>query len=206
MNKSQIKAIIFDMGGVILRTEDFEPRERLAQKLGIPRDALEVFVFESPTAIAATLGKIPAEEHYDAIAREYHLDAKGRQEFTALFWGGDHVDEQLLEKIHLLRKQYKTAMLSNAWDDTRQFLMTDFPCLEPFDIAIFSAEVKLAKPQPEIYNLALEKLGVKAEEAVFIDDFAKNIEGANALGIHGIQFHSRQQVLADLERVLLEKS
>ncbi len=151
MEQNNIKAIIWDMGGVILRTEDITPRENLAEKLGTTRPRLEWDVFASPAADKATRGEIPSKEHFDEIAKKYHLDKKGMDEFVDLFWSGDCVDQELLAEISKLRAGYKTAMLSNAWDTTREFLTTVFPCLDPFDEVIFSAEVKMAKPQPEIY-------------------------------------------------------
>jgi epoxide hydrolase-like predicted phosphatase len=202
MEKNIIKAIIWDMGGVILRTEDYTPREALAKSLGTSRKKLEWEVFNSPTAIQATNGELPVSEHFKQISMLYNLDDSGMEAFRVGFWGGDRVDETLLAAIRGYRKNYITAMLSNAWDTTRQVLTNDFPCLEPFDIAIFSAEVKLAKPQPEIYQLMLEKLAVEPGSAVFIDDFKENVNAANALGIHGIHFQNRDQSLADLEEFL----
>lgn len=202
MGQNNIKALIWDMGGVILRTEDLTPREKLAAKLGTTRQNLELDVFASPAADQATRGEIPSKKHFDEIANKYHLDEKGLDEFVDLFWGGDRVDQDLLAAIRKLRAGYKTAMLSNAWDSTREFLTTVFPCLDPFDEVIFSAEVKMAKPQPEIYNLMLSKLGVSPDESVFIDDFEENILAADALGMHGIQFKNRDQALADLKGIL----
>ncbi len=202
MENQQIKAIIWDMGGVILRTEDPCPREKLAEELGITREELEKFVFTSQSAIQATSGEISSREHYQEIAGRFKLDGEGLKNFFDAFWRGDRVDEVLLEEIRLLRKNYKTAMLSNAWSEAREFLTRDFPCLEPFDLAIFSAEVKLVKPKPEIYQLMLNELGVEPAESVFIDDFNENVAAAAALGIHGIHFREREQVLDELGVIL----
>ena len=62
-----------------------------------------------------------------------------------------------------------------------------------FDVTIFSAEVGLVKPDARIYRLTLEKLGVEPEEAVFVDDFIENVEGAQAVGMKAIHFKSSQQ-------------
>ncbi len=198
MGDQSIKAIIWDMGGVILRTEDPKPRERLAAELGTNREELEKFVFASRTANLATSGEISSHDHYQEIARRFKLDDEGLKNFFNAFWSGDRVDEILLDEIRKLRKEYKTAMLSNAWSEARDFLTKDFPCLEPFDFAIFSAEVRLAKPQPEIYQLMLHSLQVEPGESVFIDDFPENISAAKSLGMHGIQFKSREQALSEL--------
>jgi len=202
MINQHIKAIIWDMGGVILRTEDPSPRERLAKKLWTTREDLEKFVFTSRTAIQATSGEISSQEHYQEIARQFKLDDEGLKNFFDDFWSGDRVDEILLDEIRKLRKQYKTAMLSNAWSEARDFLTKDFPCLEPFDIAIFSAEVKLVKPHPEIYLLMLNKLGINPGEAVFFDDFPENIAAAEKIGIHAFRFETREQSLTELDRIL----
>ncbi len=199
---NNIKAVIWDMGGVILRTEDPSPREKLANELGLNREELEKFVFSSKAANQATAGEISSREHYQQIARRFNLDDDGLKHFFDAFWSGDRVDETLLAVIRELRKQYKTAMLSNAWSEARDFLTKDFPCLEPFDIAIFSAEVKLAKPQPEIYWLMLNSLQVAPGESVFIDDFQENIAAAKSLGMHGIQFRNREQALSELGEIL----
>ena len=58
------------------------------------------------------------------------------------------------------------------------------------------------KPKPEIYHLALEKIGFAPHETVFIDDFVENIEGAKNIGMHGILFKNRTQALADLGKLL----
>ena len=60
----------------------------------------------------------------------------------------------------------------------------------------------LVKPDPAIYHLILRKLGVAAQEAVFVDDFIENIVGAEQLGLHAIRFVSAQQAMADLRKVV----
>jgi glucose-1-phosphatase len=202
MNNSKIKAIIWDMGGVILRTEDQSPREDLARSLGVSREELEWFVFASPSAVEATLGKISVVDHFQEVARNYALDQAELEDFVNKFWLGDRVDETLLEQIRGLRRYFKIGMLSNAWNNIRQVLTTDFPCLDAFDLAVFSAEVKLAKPQPEIYHLILDRLQIEPREAVFIDDMVENIVAAKKLGLHGIRFRSREQALTDLNNIL----
>jgi len=69
-------------------------------------------------------------------------------------------------------------------------------------VAIFSAEVHLAKPDPRIYQLVLDKLGVQAGEAIFIDDFPENIDAANALGIHGVHYENSLQARQAVKRII----
>jgi putative hydrolase of the HAD superfamily len=73
---------------------------------------------------------------------------------------------------------------------------------DAFDQLIISAEVGIMKPDARIYQLALEKLGVAPAEAVFVDDFAVNIEGARAVGMYAIQFTRPDQTVEELKKLL----
>jgi epoxide hydrolase-like predicted phosphatase len=78
--------------------------------------------------------------------------------------------------------------------------------LDVFDVVIFSAEVRLAKPDPRIYQLMLDKLGVQAAEAIFIDDFQENIDAAQALGIHGVHFENSLQARQTVMQIIWDNS
>lgn len=199
----RIRAVIWDMGGVILRTEDPAPRLRLAQRLGIARADLERIVFESESAQLAQRGLITAEAHWLNLARQLNLPPEELEAFERAFWSGDRVDQKLVQYIRSLRPRHQTALLSNAWSSTRRLLGSyPEPFLDVFDEVIFSAEVKLAKPDPEIYHLMLNRLGVPAHQAVFVDDFVENVEGARAAGLHAILFKSASQTVDALKPLL----
>jgi epoxide hydrolase-like predicted phosphatase len=70
--------------------------------------------------------------------------------------------------------------------------------LDAFDETIFSWEVRLRKPDPRIYRLVLDRLGVQPQEAVFVDDFMKNIEGAKEVGMHTVWFKGREDAVRQL--------
>jgi epoxide hydrolase-like predicted phosphatase len=198
-----IRAVIFDLGGVLVRTEDREPRAQLAARLGMSYDELSSLIFDSESAHQATLGQLSTDAHWEAVLKALRLS---EQEFGLArqdFWGGDSLDVELVDYIRGLQPRYRTALLSNAWDNLREALDQHWRILDAFDQVIISAEVGLAKPDAAIYQLAVERLGVAAEEAVFVDDWAENLEGARAAGLHAIQFRSRQQALSELELLLV---
>lgn len=197
-----IDAVIFDLGGVLVRTEDPAPRARLAQSLGMTPSELSRIIYDSETARLATLGAITTREHWDAVRHRLGLSAEKLKNVPAEFWGGDTLDEALVNYLRALRPRYKTALLSNAWDDLRRVVEESWKITDAFDEVIISAEVGLAKPDPRIYRLALARLDVEPEAAVFVDDFEENVEGARAVGMLAIQFRSPEQVLAELEKVL----
>ena len=189
------RAVIWDMGGVILRTEDHTPRLRLAERLGVSLEELYRSVFASETARQAELGLLSTDQHWRSLAERYSLTDDELVQFQNEFWAGDRFDALLLDYIDNLRPQYKTALLSNAWIDARQVLSA---CLRVFDLAIFSAEIGLKKPDQEIYLHALKALNVTPQQAIFIDDMPANVEGARRAGLYPIQFVSRPQVIEEL--------
>ncbi len=194
-----IKAVIWDLGGVIVRTEDFTPRDSLADHLGLSRAEIDRIVFEDDDRFSAQLGEIDGDVHMKTIYKKLGLSA---EDFRQHFFGGDRVDEELVAYIRSLRPLYTTALLSNALSNLRAFLTQEWKIADAFDLIVVSAEEHLLKPDPAIYRLALNRLGVVATEAVFIDDMAANVEGAQQVGMQGIQFRSRQQALGELKELL----
>lgn len=194
-----IRAVIWDIGGVLVRTEDREPRMRQAERLGLTREALVYLVFDSEMGQKAQLGAVSAKELLEYVCQAVHLPVEEAANFEQEFFAGDRLDVDLVNYIRSLRTRYRTGIISNAWDDVRSMIKERWKMADAFDQIVVSAEVKIGKPDPRIFKLALENLGVAPEEAVFIDDFAHNIEGARAVGMHAIQFQTSEQIRADLD-------
>ena len=201
----KIKAVIWDMGGVILRTEGKTPREQLAKKYNISLENLYDLVFNSTTAENATLGLIDEQVHWQTVANTLGVADGGIDEFRSKFWEGDLIDTRLVEFISSLNKVVKTALLSNAWSGARDYFCQRVDCNQIFQYSIFSYEVGLKKPDKRIYEKILSLMKVEAAEAVFVDDFLENIECANEVGIHGIQFTTTEQAMADVMTLLESK-
>jgi epoxide hydrolase-like predicted phosphatase len=200
-----IRAVIFDFGGVIVRTDDRAPRERLAARLGMTHDQLSSLVFDSQSALQAALGKITTQEHWETLRNELGVFPDDLANLPLDFWGGDVLDQELVDYIRALRPDYKTGLISNAWDDLRQVLENTWKIADVFDEIIISAEVGVAKPDPGIYQTALERLAVTPQQAVFVDDFPANIEGARAVGMHAIHFKNSLQARQELDNMLNSK-
>ena len=199
---SIIKAVIWDMGGVILRTDDQSSREQLGRKYGLTTNELIDLVFFQEASIKASLGLGTEEMIWSNVAETLNLDKMQLSEFKEAFWRGDQLDTKLIDFIKELRPKYKTALLSNAWAGARKVLTEAYKCINIFDVAVISAEVGIMKPDPEIYRLVLEKLEVLPEQSIFIDDTLINVAAANQIGINGIQFLSTPQVLRDIRSLL----
>jgi glucose-1-phosphatase len=198
----QFKAVVWDLGGVILRTEDPLPRVRLAERLGVTRDDLERRVFTSEAARLAEVGKIPEEEVWEYLRSYFRLEPTDMAEVVEQFWGGDRFDADLINYIESLKAGYKIGLLSNAWSGARESVSKRFKFLHIFDEVIFSAEVKLAKPDANIYTLMVNRLGVNPQQAIFIDDIQGNVNGAEAIGMRGIRFENPEQIQNELRKLL----
>jgi glucose-1-phosphatase len=195
-----IHAVLFDLGGVLLRTEYQAPRQHLAERLGMEYDDLVRLVFESETSRKASIGEISEDAHWEAVARRL----KRPQEADAIrteFFAGDVLDRALVDFIRSLRPQRKTGLISNAWSGLRDY-MVKHKFEDAFDHIVISAEVGMTKPKAEIYLLALKQLGVSPSEAVFVDDFSENVEGARAVGMSAIHFMEPEKALAKLKKLL----
>lgn len=196
-----IRAVIFDIGGVLVRTEDLEPRRAWERRFGLPDWGLAKIVFEGEAAIRATLGQAPEEEPWLAAAEKLGLSASELAQLREDFWKGDRYDQALLAFIRSLRPRYKTGIISNAWPGVRQ-VHQPYINESIFDAILYSAEEGVAKPVPEIYRRALTRLAVRPEEAVFVDDMQENVEAAQAVGMYGVQFKDTLQVRAAIEEMI----
>ena len=196
-----IRAVFFDLGGVILRTEFESPRQHLAERLNIEYQDLVRLVFESETSRLAFQGELTAEEHWAAVVKRLGRPPSELRLIREEFFAGDVLDRGLLTFIHSLRPTMKTGMISNAWDDLRAYLARE-KITDAFDTIVISAEVGRAKPDPEIYRLALEQAQVEPHEALFVDDVQANIEGCERVGMRGILFRDPDMVIQEIKALI----
>ena len=140
-----IKAVFFDLGGVILRTEYQAPRQHLAERLQMEYDDLVKIVFDSETAVHATVGEVASDEHWVAVMKRLKRANSEMQTIRDEFFAGDIIDRNLIEFLRSLRGKYKTGLISNAWSDLREYIVRE-KFDDAFDNMIISAEVGAAKP------------------------------------------------------------
>ena len=183
-----IKAVIFDFGGVLVRTPSRESRRKWEEKLGLDEWESEVIVFGSEMGMKAQNGEISDQELWNWVGHRLALSSTQLEEFRSDFWAGDILDENLIDYIRSLRPGYQTAIISNATDALRNLLETVFPISDAFDLIVCSAEEKTMKPGHEIYELTLNRLSRLPDETIFVDDSNPNIQAARMIGMKGIHF------------------
>jgi len=111
------------------------------------------------------------------------------------------INDRLVNFIKELKENYKVILLSNASDTYLRKILNRYELISLFDEIIISSEVKLVKPGNEIYQLALDRMQVKPEESVMIDDNIVNINGAENAGMDGILYTD----IDNLKKALTEK-
>ena len=196
-----IRAVFFDFGGVIARTEYQAPRQHLAERLGMEYEDVVKIVFESPSSNRATVGEISAEEHWAEVTKRLRQPASETETIREEFFAGDVIDYDIVSYLRSLRSEYYVGLISNAWSDMRDYISGQ-KFADAFDHMVISAEVGARKPEARIYQIALEQAGVSPNEAVFVDDFFENIEGCQAIGMHGVHFHDPQVAMTELRNLL----
>jgi HAD superfamily hydrolase (TIGR01509 family) len=200
MTENTVDALIFDYGGVLVRTADPRPRRELADRFDLEPGAVYDLVFNSPRWDDVQHGRIDSDAFWDDVGARLDLDGEQLAAFRRAFWSGDSLDEELISLIRDLGERgYRTALLSNAPADLEAYLK-ELGIEDAFDVIVISGEEGVTKPAPEIYDRALERLGVSAEAAVFVDDTRVNVEGARQVGLHATRFRG----LAPLRLTLQE--
>lgn len=199
-----IKAIIWDIGGVLVRTEDRAPRARLAEKLGLTYSQLDDLVFNSHVGQRAQIGQKSTQEVWHWVASTLDQPKEKIAALQTAFFAGDQLDKDLVDKIRAWHGTYRTGIITNAFDNARQLIKEEWKMQDAFDHIVVSAEVGMMKPDPRIFRLALEGMEVDANQAVFVDDFLHNVQGAREVGMHAVHFRSQEQVLGELNTLLNE--
>jgi epoxide hydrolase-like predicted phosphatase len=198
-----IHAIVWDIGGVLLRTADLGPRVELAVRLGLDPQALDHLVFGIDDNARVQLGEISYDQHWANISRRLAMNPGETAEMRQSFFAHDVLDLDLIERIRAYKAQgYCTAVLSNYWETLRGRIRDEWQIDDAFHHLVISSEVGLMKPDPAIFQLLLETIGYAPEETLFIDDAAENIAGAHDTGMHTIHFTDKTDALAQLEKQL----
>ena len=199
--KNTIKAIIFDFGGVLI---DWDPRNLYNAYFPNQPQALEDFL-EEVDFYAWNAQQDKGRSFAEGVAE---LSAKfpHRADFIEAY--SEHWKKSItgeiagtVEILHRLKaKGYPLYGLSNWSAETFPLVRGEYPFFDEFDYILLSGEVRLIKPEPEIYHLLLSKIPYQASECLFIDDSQANVDAAKSLEFQAIRFESPEGLDAALSR------
>ncbi|MAG27331.1 hypothetical protein CMI47_17495 [Candidatus Pacearchaeota archaeon] len=188
-----MKAVIFDWGGVLIDNPVLGLVTEFSKKLDM--DGKDVLKFFNENINDFDRGKISEEEFWEGFGK------KPGKIWKSGFEKAYSEKKEIFELARELKsKGIKVGFLSNTEKPSVEFFKEQGH--DMFDAEVFSCDEGVLKPAPEIYEIILKRLGVKASEAVFIDDRIDNVKGFEALGGKGILFESVQQIKEELEKVI----
>ena len=192
-----IKAIIFDCFGVVIA----DGLEAVVVEHEKSDPSFRRFVHD--TIKQSNRGHIKPLDSHLRISERLGISPENLQ---GKIYGGEARNSRVIDLILELRKNYKTALLSNIGKDSLKHRFSDQELLQLFDAVVASGEVGFAKPEPEAYEIVCERLGVRLDESVFIDDREVYCEGARALGMQAIRYEDFDQMKAELDKLLAADS
>lgn len=196
-----IKAVIFDLAGVVLFPIRGTFNSLLAERLGVPLEGVERVMLDRTNDLW-DINEISDDEFYDHLLTELNLSLDNKTILRKFVIDDFFIDQEMLTLIRELRRTYTTALLTNFPLHVHDFMRRSWHVDGAFDHIIVSADVGLIKPDPRIFQLTLDRVGCEANEAVFMDDRRNNVDAATAMGMKGIYFKSKARAIADLSRVL----
>lgn len=197
-----IRAVISDLFDVLLIGGDTTRCREYERRVNLPEGGLLQMMLRSPYFREAVAGRATGEELWRDVARSTGEPAENWPMLVDLHQSIFILNTDLLAFFRSLRPRYKTAILSNASSEVRAWIMEAFHLERDVDLIIISAEEGFHKPQSEIFRVALDRLGVQPEEALFIDDEVRYIASAQALGMHAVQFRDSMQAIGEIRQLL----
>jgi epoxide hydrolase-like predicted phosphatase len=186
-----IKAIIFDCFGVLVvpgRTLLYQSYPQLTDEI-------------SDLEHQSDFGMLSRQQFNEAIAELINTTP---EEADKCYWATNALNEPVVDMIRDLKSsgKYQIGMLSNIGRGYIDDFFAHNKQDELFDAVLLSSEVGILKPDPAIFEIMAERLGVNPSECVMIDDIAVNIDGAENAGMTGVVFKSVHQLRSDLDNFL----
>lgn len=203
---SRLRALILDFGEVLVHSQRPELVQRMAELAAVPLPALQA-AYWAHRGEYDRVGS--AQQYWDRVLRDARspLEPAAREAARPRLCAVDAESwTQYREEVWEIAARFKrdggrTAMLSNCGPEVIDRMRAQREVARYFDALVISWEVGSLKPEPAIYRTALERLGVAAGEALFVDDRPENVAGAEAVGMHALLFTGDASVPVLRERI-----
>lgn len=192
---------MWDFAGVLLHTVKGTFNSLMAERLDVALSDVEK-VMNSRMNERWDIDDIDDITFYSYLLKSLHQPLEKISILQRFVVKDFFIDKVILEKIKALRENYTNVLLTNFPKHFHNFIKTDWIIEGAFDHIIASCDVKLIKPDPAIYHLALNRADCEPHQAVFLDDREENVRAAEALGMQGIVFDDKIRSMQKLEEIL----
>ena len=203
-SESPVRAVIFDLGGVLVDTGDPVKRRSWEADLGLPVGRLDELLAEAIGPGWA--GGRTEADIWGWLQGRLGLGDHDMARLRADLYAHEHLDPTLAAFMYQVRGQWRLGVITNNGPEVRQFLSDRYSLDELVDTVVISGEEEIAKPDPRIYRIAAERLAVNPEECIFVDDREDYVEGARAVGMIGVHHTDPTRTLAELQTLITPSS
>jgi putative hydrolase of the HAD superfamily len=198
----EFRAVVFDVGGVLEFTPPLGTAGKWEDRLGLPPGGLAGRL--DRLFAAGNVGAVTEAEVRRGVGELLAIDEPTVDAFMADLWTEylGSLNTGLTAYFAGLRPAYRTGIISNSFVGAREREQERYGFGQLTDVIIYSHEAGISKPDPRIYHLACDRLAIRPEEMIFLDDVEANVAAARNLGAHGILFTSTAQAIEDIESSL----
>jgi HAD superfamily hydrolase (TIGR01509 family) len=194
-----IKAVVFDVGGVLEIVDDATWPQRWSQRW----QAVGAGVGSEPEGTG--LGDNPTEDQVrERYRRQFGLTQRQADQMMADLWDSycGRLDVEMRDFVAGLRPRYRTAILSNSWDGARREEQRRYDFAGLVDTIVYSHEVGVAKPDPAVYALTAARVDARPQEIVFLDDSPACVDAARVAGWRAVRHVDTATSIAQLSAIL----
>jgi putative hydrolase of the HAD superfamily len=197
-----IKAVVFDIGGVLELTPDLGLTEVWESRLGLEAGELDERMREA--WIGGSLGTITEADVYQALTDRLGLTGTQLTAYIDDLWREylGTANTELIEYARELRPRYRTGILSNSFVGAREREQDAYGFEGLVEEIVYSHEVGMQKPDPRVYALVCSRLGVQPGETVLLDDAQVCVQGAREAGLHAILYQDNRQAIGEISGLL----
>ena len=197
-----IRAVVFDIGGVLEITLDLGIDRLWETRLGLP--AGEILVRMRDIWRGGSIGTITLDDVHEALRDRLELDDQTLAQYMADLWREylGTANTELIEYARRLRPRYRTGIVSNSFVGAREREQAAYGFEGLVEEIVYSHEAGFSKPDPRIYALICSRLNVPPREMVFLDDAEACVAGARDAGIHAVRYQDNAQAIAEIEELL----
>ena len=197
-----IRAVVFDIGGVLEITPDLGLDRRWETRLGLPDG--EILARMRDIWRGGSIGTITLDDVHEALGDRLGLDDQKVAQYMADLWREylGTANTELIEYARRLRPRYRTGIVSNSFVGAREREQAAYGFEGLVEEIVYSHEAGFSKPDPRIYALICTRLDVPPAEMVFLDDAEACVAGARGVGIHAVRYQDNAQAIAEIEELL----